>query len=204
MRQGRALLVVFDGLGFSRTRSAKVADEAYAALSGSLREHLHAAVSEQTPGDQPAPGSRELSELGKLALYPVHAEALATETPVETARSLLDRLAAIRARLSPEDRAAIGAHIQQAALAQHYVPWAAESPELDNARNANLSFPTHASGKWVGFEDLRPEGMGNSDHGHQQIGHPGGAQKARDGRTGHRPGSTSAGRERRPGERGQT
>ena len=170
MRQGQALLVVFDGLGFSRTRSAKVADEAYAALSGSLREHLHAAVSEQTPGDQPAPGSRELSELGKLALYPVHAEALATETPVETARSLLDRLAAIRARLSPEDRAAIGAHIQQAALAQHYVPWAAESPALDNARNANLSFPTHASGKWVGFEDLRPEVMGNSDTGHQQIG----------------------------------
>ncbi len=170
MSHGRALLIVFDGLGFSRSRSAKVADEAYNTLPGDLRQRLHAVVSEQIADDQPGPDSHGLSELVKLALYPVHAEALATETPVETASLLLDRLAAIGARLSPDDRAAIGARTQQTALAQRYVPWAAESPALDDARNANLSFPTHASGKWVGFEDLEPEVMGNSDTGHQQIG----------------------------------
>ena len=170
MSQGRALLVVFDGLGFSRSRSAKIADKIYDTLPHDLRRRLHAAVSEQIAGDRQALDSHRLSTIAKLALYPVHAEALATDTPVEDAGSLLDQLAAIRAHLPPEDRSAIDRSVKQTALAQRYVPWAADSPALDGARNANLSFPTHASGKWAGFEDLKPAVMGNSDTGHQQIG----------------------------------
>ena len=53
---------------------------------------------------------------------------------------------------------------------RRYVPWAAGVPRWSETVNANIAYPTHASGKWVGYEDIDPPVQGNSETGHQQIG----------------------------------
>jgi 2,3-bisphosphoglycerate-independent phosphoglycerate mutase len=165
-RQGRALLVVIDGLGFNRRTSKAVASSAWAALAASDKAAL-------TRAAQRALASRpELrmtpDGLARLLLYPVHAEALEGDTPWDSAISLLDALA----EASQTARASMGRAaraIQVAAIAHRYVPWMANAPRFARLRNAHLTMPTSASGKWAGFEDTDPPARGNSETGHQQI-----------------------------------
>ncbi len=165
-RQGRALLVVIDGLGFNRRTSKTVAGSAWASLAGPDRAALTRAAQralESRPGLQVNPDG-----LARLLLYPVHAEALETETRWDTALSLLDALAEAT-RLSRPAMGRAAQAVRAAATVHRYVPWMADAPGFVRYRNAHLSIPTSASGVWAGFEDTDPPARGNSETGHQQI-----------------------------------
>ena len=153
----KAVLVITDGLGYSRPRQDAILREVWEALDGGLRERLLAAAR----GD---------AELARWALCPVAAEVLPEDTPIEEAAALLNQLRKIRQEAGPlmeEARPAIIAAAQHA----RYVPWASDGwSSMAEFRNAHLTLPTHAAGKWVGFEDIAPPVQGNSETGHIQIG----------------------------------
>lgn len=155
-----AVLAVTDGLGFSRSRALEVANAAWERLTATDRQQL----------EQIAERANRDSSWAKNILYPVHVESLESDTPSDQAVAWIGDLEAARASLGNELRQRVDDLIEQVADEQRYVPWAAGTHNLWNLRNANLSFPTSASGIWAGFEDLDPPVQGNSETGHQQIG----------------------------------
>lgn len=167
LSQGRALLLVFDGLGFSRDREREVCSHAWRSLPNPSRKQLL-----ELAGDAAERNPRsgfDGPDLARFALYPVAAQVLASDMPAQRARATLAALKSMRVTMGRTVQTAIERAVHDAALACRYVPWVAATPFLDSVRNDHVTIPTHTAGKWVGFEDLNPPVQGNSDTGHQQI-----------------------------------
>lgn len=166
--QGRALLIVLDGLGHNRRRGISVAAAAWEKLPAAAKTAL---VREAGAALRTHPvGRLSPAALALLALFPVHAETLESETPFDAA---LAQVAALRAvASSPVGRKALQSAsplLRRAAVEARYVPWMAEAPTFAACRNAHLTIPTSASGTWAGYEPTVPPVNGNSETGHQQI-----------------------------------
>ncbi len=163
------LLIVIDGAGVNRPRCRQVAEAAWQDIADPDRRAIEAAAQEAL---QSFPSlTTSAHDLALTSLYPVHAEALAEETPLDSATALLDAIRAVvqsPAATAPLHRARVS--IRRAARTLRLVPWTADTPFLDDLRNQNLTMPTSAAGDWAGFESLDPPVQGNSETGHQQIG----------------------------------
>jgi 2,3-bisphosphoglycerate-independent phosphoglycerate mutase len=158
-------LVIFDGLGYSLSRQVTLASAIIQQLSpdtmAEVRQALEAPCSE---------AGIELAQAMEWLMFPNHAETVSGGTSTADALAHIDLLSHAQALLSEDAIAEIAEVRRSIAEEARYVPWVADTPHLTSARNGNLTFPTHASGRLVGFEDLDPAVMGNSDTGHQQIG----------------------------------
>lgn len=156
----KALLAVIDGLGFSRSRSKKVADAAWSKL-GQNDQELIVSAAERIGHD---------TIWAKNLLYPVHVESLEPDTPTHGALTWIRDLQTCRGFLDDDLIERIDTLVESVADEQRYVPWSSAARNLCSLRNDNLSIPTSAAGIWAGFEDLAPAVQGNSETGHQQIG----------------------------------
>jgi len=160
IKNQKTVLVVTDGLGFSRSRSASVIGAAWNELDDADRELIEGAA-ERIGRDV---------VWAKNILYPVHVESLAADTPTREAATWVDDLRTCSGFLSDKLTDRIDSLVESTADAHRYVPWASKARNLWALRNENLTIPTSAAGVWVGFEDLDPAVQGNSETGHQQIG----------------------------------
>ncbi|MDA1279008.1 MAG: alkaline phosphatase family protein [Chloroflexi bacterium] len=156
----KVVLVVIDGLGFSRERSLGVVDAAWDRLNDQDREFLVAA----------AIGVGRDVRWAKNLLYTVHVESLQQETSTVLAVAWVSDLKTASETLDPELRSRIDTLIEKVANEHRYVPWASGAHDLSKLRNSHLTLPTSAAGIWAGFEDLDPAVQGNSETGHLQIG----------------------------------
>jgi 2,3-bisphosphoglycerate-independent phosphoglycerate mutase len=165
----RVLLIVLDGLGYSRDRLATLKEEAWKDLPPSVSSLLLTqaeSVLQRTPGST----YRDPEELALDALLPVAVENLRENAVFDEANARLKSLEALTAASAGTDVMEDVAEVVRAqALRMHYVPIAANAGHLAEIRNSNLTIPTSASGRWAGFEDVVPPVQGNSDTGHQQI-----------------------------------
>ncbi len=165
----RVLLIVLDGLGYSRDRLDTLKWEAWKSLPPSLSSLLlmqAESVLERNPGST----NRDPEELARDALIPVGAENLPENAVFDEATTQLKSLESLSAASAGTDVMERVAEIVRArAVEMHYVPIAAHAGHLAEIRNSNLTIPTSASGRWAGFEDVSPPVQGNSDTGHQQI-----------------------------------
>ncbi|MBI2964974.1 MAG: hypothetical protein HYY34_02090 [Chloroflexi bacterium] len=165
MNNRKALLLVFDGLGFNRDNATAVVDAAWRKLPHGIVDQL-LAHGRNVPG---RPTGTPIDLLARRALYPVHAEALAPEMAYDDAIQVLVAMRAVaeRAARARSDALAV---VRTVAREHRYAPWAAATPFLNSLRNEGVTWPTSAAGVWAGFEQLDPPVQGNSDTGHQQIG----------------------------------
>ena len=165
----RVLLIVLDGLGYSRDRLDTLKWEAWKSLPPSVSSLLlmqAESVLERNPGST----NRDPEELARDALIPVGAENLPENAVFDEATTQLKSLESLSAASAGTDVMERVAEIVRAqAVEMHYVPIAAHAGHLAEIRNSNLTIPTSASGRWAGFEDVSPPVQGNSDTGHQQI-----------------------------------
>jgi 2,3-bisphosphoglycerate-independent phosphoglycerate mutase len=161
----KALLLVFDGLGFNRDSATAVVDAAWRKLPHGIADQL-LAHARNVPGRPPA---TPIELLARRALYPVHAEALAADVPYDDAIQALVAMRAVGERAARARSDALTV-VRAVARERRYAPWAAATPFLNSLRNEGVTWPTSAAGVWAGFEELYPPVQGNSDTGHQQIG----------------------------------
>ena len=163
------LLLVIDGVGVSRERTAAIVREVWTNLPRGTRDLLQgqaASVLERQPASELDPG-----DLARLSVYPVFAGALQAETPFPRA---LDTLSALRQMHSAAEGTRVHADIRKAIVAEatrsRYIPWTAHAPNVRAIWSNNLTVPTSAAGVWAGYEPMTPPVQGNSETGHQQIG----------------------------------
>lgn len=154
------VLAVTDGLGFNRSRARKIVDKAWAQLHINDRQQLESA----------ALRINRNSNWGSTLLYPVSVESIAPNTSTSEACKWISDIQRAKQFLSKDLAERIDTLVESVADSERYVPWASGARNLSELRNKNLSFPTSASGMWVGFENLEPTIQGNSETGHQQIG----------------------------------
>ena len=154
------VLAVTDGLGFNRSRARKIVDKAWAQLHINDRQQLESA----------ALRINRNSNWGSTLLYPVSVESIAPNTSTSEACKWISDIQRAKQFLSKDLTERIDTLVESVADSERYVPWASGARNLSELRNKNLSFPTSASGMWVGFENLEPTIQGNSETGHQQIG----------------------------------
>ena len=154
------VLAVTDGLGFNRSRARKIVDKAWAQLHIKDRRQLESA----------ALRINRNSNWGSTLLYPVSVESIASNTSTSEACKWISDIQRAKQFLSKDLVERIDTLVESVADSERYVPWASGARNLRELRNKNLSFPTSASGMWVGFENLEPTIQGNSETGHQQIG----------------------------------
>ncbi|HJM53037.1 MAG TPA: alkaline phosphatase family protein [Dehalococcoidia bacterium] len=169
MPERRVLLIVLDGLGYSRERLATLKEEVWKNLPPSLSSLL-LTQAESVLARSPTAGNQKPEDLAADALLPVAAENLPENAGFDDATSRLQTLEALTSASAGTDVMENVASIVRAqATHQRYVPIAANATHLAEIRNSNLTIPTSASGRWAGFEDVLPPVQGNSDTGHQQI-----------------------------------
>jgi len=154
------VLAVTDGLGFNRSSASKIVAKAWAQLHINDRQRLENA----------ALRINRNSNWGSTLLYPVNVESIAPNTSTSEACKWISDIQRAKQFLSKDLIERIYTLVESVADSERYVPWASGSRNLSELRNKNLSFPTSASGIWVGFENLEPTIQGNSETGHQQIG----------------------------------
>ena len=165
-KDSRVLLVVTDGLGYAPNRLREMAERVIDQLTPESRRVLEDAVTESIASDDV---DCHLVEL--MMAVPRWIELVAPETETDLVMRYADvvnRCHQMNAVLGLSDE------LQSAWLAVgtacRYIPWVAEVPQWSHIVNQNLTFPTLASGIWVGYEDVDPPVQGNSETGHQQIG----------------------------------
>ena len=166
---GKALLIVIDGLGVDRARVREIADATWDELAGPDRRVISEAAKQAASSSVDCPV--DPGTLARLALYPTRAEALDRGMQTHHAKALLSAIGDIAER--PETQAPLHRarqSIQRVAREMRYVPWAANSQYAAGIRNRHVTVPTSAAGEWAGFEPLDPPVQGNSETGHQQIG----------------------------------
>ncbi len=162
---GRALVVVSDGLGFDPEKTSQCIQ----AMSESLDNRDQRAISSAAHRCADSDVDPEL--LAKLVMMPVTAEGLTPELTWRSAEYIAARAHMARKLIAEQGIAeTIASHRARVANQYRYVPWCVKASEWCAVLNANLAVPTHASGIWVGYEDLEPPVQGNSETGHQQIG----------------------------------
>ncbi|MBI4219283.1 MAG: hypothetical protein HY682_03990 [Chloroflexi bacterium] len=165
MNNRKALLLVFDGLGFNRHSATAVVDAAWRKLPHGIADQL-LAHARNVPG---RPAATPIELLARRALYPAHVEALPPDTPYDDAIQALAAMRAVAERAARATSDALSV-VRAVARERRYAPWAAATPFLNSLRNEGVTWPTSAAGVWAGFEELDPPVQGNSDTGHQQIG----------------------------------
>jgi len=165
----RVLLIVLDGLGYSRDRLALIKEQAWKNLPSNVSSLL-LTQADSVLQRNPDSINRDPEYLAMDALIPVAAENLPENAVFDEANTRLKTLEALTAASAGTDVMEKVAEVVRAqALRMHYVPIAANAGHLAEIRNSNLTIPTSASGRWAGFEDVDPPVQGNSDTGHQQI-----------------------------------
>jgi 2,3-bisphosphoglycerate-independent phosphoglycerate mutase len=160
---GKAAVVVLDGFGLEPQVEWAVVDATWKRLNKAQRN----VVLDAAGGDE---------ALGKASLAPTShgvARVLARQRG-EAWASLFEAVKATRDRLlemTGESRLdqALTAQRVDAARELRYAPWAANTPLLFGLRQNNPTWMTRTAGVFTGHADMRPEIMGNSDTGHQQI-----------------------------------
>ena len=166
---GKALLIVIDGLGVDRARARQIADATWDELAGPDRRVISEAAKQAASSSVDCPV--DPGTLARLALYPTRAEALDGGMQTQHAKALLSAIGDIAER--PETQAPLlraRQSLLRVAREMRYVPWAANSQYAAGIRNRHVTVPTSAAGEWAGFEPLDPPVQGNSETGHQQIG----------------------------------
>ncbi len=172
VEEPRVLLIVLDGVGFDRARLAELGDAAWVSLPRRTRDLLLAQADSVLTRLAAAHSDAgvDAERLARDALLPVSAEALPADLPFDEATRRLQALRALKAASAgTEVTDQVSEVVREQAARMRYAPAVANTRYLDGLRNAHLSIPTSAAGRWAGFEDLRPEVQGNSDTGHQQI-----------------------------------
>jgi 2,3-bisphosphoglycerate-independent phosphoglycerate mutase len=165
----RVLLIVLDGLGYSRDRLSELKEESWRHLPDSLSSLLMTQADSVLKRGPDSP-YRSPQDLAMDALLPVAAENLSENSVFDDATSRLNALEALTAASAgTEVLENVAGVVRDQAKRMRYVPVAANAGHLAEIRNANLTIPTSASGRWAGFEDVDPPVQGNSDTGHQQI-----------------------------------
>lgn len=160
---GKAAVVVMDGFGMAPLVEWSVVSGTWQRLNPAQRE----AVLSNAGGDEElalaslAPTSHGVARI----LARKHGRDWAAEfARVKVARESLEDMAG-ESRLD----GVLVAQRQEAAREAHYVPWTAHTPFLFQLRQDNPTWITRTAGVFAGHADMRPETMGNSDTGHQQI-----------------------------------
>ena len=164
--KSRVLLVVTDGLGYSHHRVRSMAQRVWTHLADATKSRIDAAIAcDETVAHQ------EQSELRLMCTAPRWIEVIPPETDIDSAQRLGSVANQIRAKLQSEG---VMPELMEAwrtvGTSNRYVPWIAEVPRWSDLVNNNPTWATHASGIWVGYEDVDPPVNGNSETGHQQIG----------------------------------
>jgi 2,3-bisphosphoglycerate-independent phosphoglycerate mutase len=160
---GKAAVVVMDGFGLDPSVEWSVVVGTWQRLNGSQRD----VVLTNAEGDE---------ELAQASLAPTShgvARVLARKHQREWDGEFA-RISAARARLEElagESRLeeVFTSQRQDAAREANYAPWTAHTPFIYQLRQENPTWITRAAGVFAGHADLRPEIMGNSDTGHQQM-----------------------------------
>lgn len=164
-RNGRALLVVTDGLGYDPATVRDLARRVISSLGPEARRTLLDLALEV------APDSYDMLDISRLSMMPIAVEGLSPALDWGKARETLDKVATVKRGLSD---AGVQAEIDEIrgrlASERRYIPWIADDPAWSEIVEGNLTVPTEASGVWVGYEDVDPPVQGNSETGHQQIG----------------------------------
>ena len=164
--KSRVLLVVTDGLGYSPTRVRSMAQEVWTHLSDATKSRINTTITRDGSIEP-----RGHPELRLMCAAPRWIEVISPETNATTAQRLGRVANQARAQLKSEGMMPELHNAWRAVGNENrYVPWIAEVPKWSDTVNNNLTFPTHASGTWVGYEDVDPPVNGNSETGHQQIG----------------------------------
>ena len=167
--KSRVLLAVSDGLGYDPSRVREMADEVLAMVPEPARRMLideTTLVAERTEFNPP-----QLQALLTMLATPRWSESWGPDVTTDTAQRLTAAATLIRARM---ERDGVLAELRRAwrtiGQRHRYAPWVADARDWSEIVNRNITFPTHASGVWVGYEDVQPPVQGNSETGHQQIG----------------------------------
>lgn len=165
--ESRVLLVVTDGLGYAPHSIQSMSEQVWSQLAPASRDAIQREVSLAFHSDDGI--DRHMIEL--MLVAPRWIELIDPDTDSAT----MARIAEFVNRCS--SRAHIASLSDELLTAwttigedSRYVPWVAEVSEWSRIVNRNLTFPTFASGIWVGYEDVDPPVQGNSETGHQQIG----------------------------------
>ncbi len=160
---GKAAVVVMDGFGLSPQIEWSIVAGTWQRLNDVQRQ----AVLANAGGDEElalatlAPTSHGVARI----LAQKHKRDWADEfARIRVARERLEELAG-ESRLDE----VFTAQRQEAAREANYAPWAAHTPLIYQLRQENATWITRAAGVFAGHADLRPEIMGNSDTGHQQM-----------------------------------
>lgn len=165
----RVVLAVSDGLGYDIHRVRSMAAEVIRMLPELT--HFMLAEYSQSTDRRTEWDTSQLHELLTMVAVPRWSELWGLDVDTETAVRMTEFAAPIRARLEREGLLADIRDIwRDVGERNRYVPWVADAHEWSDIVNRNLTFPTHASGVWVGYEDVQPPVQGNSETGHQQIG----------------------------------
>lgn len=163
------LLIVLDGLGYSRDRLSELKEETWKNLPDNLSTLLQTQA-ESVLNRTSDRSERTPTQLAMDALLPVAAENLPENTVFDEATSRLGALEALTAASAGTDVfEEVAGIVREQATHMRYVPISANAGHLADIRNSSLTIPTSASGRWAGFEDVDPPIQGNSDTGHQQI-----------------------------------
>ena len=164
-RNGRALLVVTDGLGYDPAIVRDLARRVISSLAPQTRRTLLDLALEV------APDSYEMLDISRLSVMPNAVEGLSPTIDWSKAQEALTKVKTVKRGLK---RAGANLEIDEIrrrlASDRRYIPWIAEDPAWSEIVENNLTVPTEASGVWVGYEDVDPPVQGNSETGHQQIG----------------------------------
>ena len=169
MPESRVLLIVLDGLGYSRSRLSELKEETWKNLPDNVSSILQTQVESVLSHDSET-FDGDPSQLAMDVLLPVAVENLSENTLFDEANSRLRTLEALLSASAGTDvLEQITNVVREQATHMRYVPVAARAGRLAEIRNSHLTIPTSASGKWAGFEEADPPIQGNSDTGHQQI-----------------------------------
>jgi 2,3-bisphosphoglycerate-independent phosphoglycerate mutase len=152
----KILLIVIDGLGFSRTISEKILDDVWQSLDESSKNIINMKCKEFVSRNH--------------LISPIIAESVDSSLEINTALEIIRQSKAIRSTFSNEMSSEIRSKIRLVSEKYQYIPWASKNEILEDIRNKHYTRPTHAAGVWVGYEDMDPTVQGNSETGHQQIG----------------------------------
>ena len=151
---GKALLIVIDGLGVDRARVREIADATWDELAGPDRRVISEAANQVAGSSVDCPV--DPGTLARLALYPTRAEALDGEMQTQHAKALLSAIGDIAER--PETQAPLHRarqSIQRVAREMRYVPWAANSHRLRGRDSGTVTSQSPRAPRVNGLDSSR-------------------------------------------------
>lgn len=157
--KNKILLLILDGVGFNRLTESEITNRILDNLDKTSLKKLEKYANS--------------TQFLNLLLNPIPASFIDEKDSIVDAKALLKSILEAQEELAKKEPDLFNDLIRirkRLAKEYKYVPWLAEASFINKLRNDNLSIPTKAAGKYVGFEDIDPPVQGNSETGHQQIG----------------------------------